>query len=121
MKTFQGKAIYFRKVHNWYIIPGFPVFQKTIIKKTIFLENQKFLFYTSFENILKLVHKFVATIFLNVAKAFDCVDRNTLIKKMQQIGIRDNTLKLFQAILIIENKWFKLMILLVIWEKQIMV
>ncbi|MBN1252535.1 MAG: reverse transcriptase family protein, partial [Bacteroidales bacterium] len=42
-------------------------------------------------------NKLVGTLFLDVAKAFDCVDRNILIEKLQQLGIRNNVLKLFES------------------------
>ena len=38
-------------------------------------------------------------IFLDVKKAFDCVDHDVLVKKMYYYGIRGLTLKLFQSYL----------------------
>ena len=41
--------------------------------------------------------KLVCTIFLDVAKAFDCVDRKLLLKKLNQIGIRGNAYELLST------------------------
>lgn len=40
---------------------------------------------------MHLIHKFACTIFLDVSKAFYCVDRLILSKKLEQIGIRRNS------------------------------
>lgn len=43
------------------------------------------------------INNLVCTIFLDVAKAFDCVDRKILLKKLEQIGIRGNAYDLFDS------------------------
>lgn len=42
-------------------------------------------------------NKSACTIFLDVSKAFDCVDRQTLSKKLEQLGIRGNVLNLLNS------------------------
>lgn len=41
--------------------------------------------------------KLVCSIFLDVAKAYDCVDRKILADKLNQMGIRGNALNLFTS------------------------
>lgn len=41
--------------------------------------------------------KVVCTIFLDVAKAFECVDRKLLLLKLEQLGIRGKSLNIFES------------------------
>lgn len=43
--------------------------------------------------------KYVGVVFLDLAKAFDCIDHQIMISKLPLYGIRDNTLKWFQSYL----------------------
>ena len=52
-------------------------------------------------------NKYSLGVFIDLSKAFDAVDHNILIDKLNFYGIKNNSLKWFRAICQIENSLYK--------------
>lgn len=51
---------------------------------------------------------FVITIFIDLCKAFDCVDHKLLLKKLEMLSLPPNTLKLFDSYLHCRKQFVKI-------------